>query len=104
VEFHHVGIPTQTKRDGETYLEAGKVYVTDAESSPYSIEWLRFEPDSPMPEPLKTTAHVAFAVDDLAAALEGKDVLIEPFAPMEGLKVAFILHDGAPVEFMQVTA
>lgn len=100
MEFHHIGIPTETQRDGETYLEEAGLFVTDAATCPYRIEWLRFEPDSPMPEPLKTTPHVAFVVDDMAAVLEGKDVLIEPFDPMEGLTVAFIMHDGAPVEFM----
>ena len=100
-QFHHVGIPTDTPRDGETYLQDGKVYITDAAASPYNIEWLRFEPDSPMPEQVKTTAHVAFMVDDMDAELAGREVLIEPFSPMEGLKVAFILHDGAPIEFMQ---
>ena len=102
MEFHHIGIPTQTQREGETYLEEGKLFVTDAAASPFKIEWLRFEPDSPMPEPLKTTAHVAFVVDDMAAALEDQDVLIEPFEPMEGVTVAFIMDDGAPVEFMKL--
>ena len=53
---------------------------------------------------LKTTAHVAFVVDDLDAALAGQDVLLEPFTPMEGVRVAFIMDDGAPVEFMQLDA
>lgn len=100
-EFHHVGIPTQTRRENETYLEGAKLFVTDAEASAYAIEWLRFEEDSPMPDQLKNTPHVAFKVADIDAALEGKNVLIEPFSPMEGLKVAFILDDGAPIEFMQ---
>ncbi len=100
-EFHHIGIPTDTQRDGEAYLEAAKLHVTDADACPYKIEWLRFEPGSPLPEALKTTPHVAFMVDDLAKELEGRHVLVEPFEPMDGLRVAFILHDGAPVEFMQ---
>jgi hypothetical protein len=100
-KFHHIGIPTRTQREGETFLEQGGVHVTDAAACPYAIEWLRFEPDSPMPEQLKTTAHVAFMVDDLRKELEGQQVLIEPFEPMAGLTVAFILHDGAPVELMQ---
>ena len=102
MEFHHVGIPTQTKREGETYLEKARLFVTDAAASPFKIEWLRFEPDSPMPEQLKTSPHVAFVVQDMDAALEGREVLIEPFQPMEGITVAFIMHDGAPVEFMKV--
>ena len=103
MEFHHVGIPTETQREGETYLEAAGLFVTDAAASPYKIEWLRFEPDSPMPEQLKTMPHVAFVVQDMDAALEDQDVLIEPFEPMEGMQVAFIMHDGAPVEFMTIT-
>jgi len=101
MEFHHVGIPTDQKRENESLVEGGKVWVTDADACPFHIEWLRFEPDSPMPDQLKTIPHVAYKVDDLAAAMEGQDVLIEPFEAMPGLKVAFILHDGAPIEFMQ---
>jgi hypothetical protein len=100
-EFSHIGIPTDSQREGETFLEEGGVHVTDFAASPYAIEYLRFEPDSPMPEQLKTTAHVAFKVDDLEAELADREVLIQPFSPMEGVKVAFILHDGVPVEFMQ---
>ena len=100
-EFSHIGIPTSIAREGETYLEGGGVYITDFNSHPNKIEWLRFDDSSPLPEVLKTVAHVAFEVDDLDAALAGNDVLIEPFEPFEGLKVAFILDDGAPVEFMQ---
>ena len=102
MKFHHVGIPTTTQREGETYLAEGKLYVTDTEASPYCIEWLRFEDGSPMPDVLKTTPHVAFVVDDVEAEMADKDVLIEPWEPMEGVKVGFILHDGAPVEFMQI--
>lgn len=102
-EFHHVGIPTQTPKENETYLAEAKLHVTDAGADPYKIEWLRFEPDSPMPELLKTTSHVAFRVDDLTAALAGKQVLLEPFTPMVGVTVAFIVHDGAPVELMQTS-
>jgi methylmalonyl-CoA/ethylmalonyl-CoA epimerase len=45
--------------------------------------------------------HVAFEVDDLDAALEGKGILTPPNSPSEGLRVAMILHNGAPVELMQ---
>jgi hypothetical protein len=88
-------------REGETYLEDAKLYVTDFNTSENKIEWLRFESGSPMPEQLQSSAHVAYMVDDLDKALEGQEILLAPFAPMEGLKVAFILDPGAPVEFMQ---
>ena len=50
---------------------------------------------------MKTIPHVAFEVDDLEAALEGHEVIIEPNSPSEGVRVAFIMKDGAVFEFMQ---
>ena len=43
-----------------------------------------------------------FEVDDLAAALVGHEILIEPNSPSEGVLVAFVVCDGAPVEFLQI--
>ncbi len=99
--YHHIGIPTNSERPDETYLEQYKVYVSGYETSPYGVEWMRFEPDSPLPELVKTVPHVAFEVDDLEAELAGKEVLIEPNSPAEGMRVAFIVEDGAPIEFIQ---
>jgi hypothetical protein len=44
---------------------------------------------------------VAFEVDDLEGALEGREVLIQPNSPSEGVVVAFIVEAGAPVELLQ---
>jgi len=85
------------KRPGETCIDEARLHITDPEASEHRIEWLRFEEDSPLPEVLKTTAHVAYVVDDLDAVLVEQDVLLEPFTPMEGVRVAFILDDGAPI-------
>lgn len=62
---------------------------------------MRFEPDCPVPEIVRNVPHLAFVVDDLDEALEGKTVLIPPNAPSQDVRVAFILDDGAPVELMQ---
>ncbi len=99
--YHHIGIPTETPRDGETYLEQYRMYVSGYEDSDYGVEWMRFEPDSPLPELVRTVPHVAFEVDDLAAQLAGKDVLIEPNRPADGVTVAFIVENGAPIEFLR---
>jgi hypothetical protein len=101
LEYHHIGIPTAIEREGEEYLEQYGMYVVGYDTNPYGIEWLRFEPDSPLPELVKQIPHVAFQVDDLAAELEGKNVLIEPNSPSPGVRVAFIVHNGAPVEFLE---
>jgi catechol 2,3-dioxygenase-like lactoylglutathione lyase family enzyme len=100
-KYHHVGIPTANPRENESYLSTAGVYHSGFETSPYGIEWMRFDPDSPLPDLVKTVAHVAFEVDDMESELEGKEVLIEPNAPSEGVTVAFIVDNGAPVEFIE---
>lgn len=99
--YHHIGIPSQSARPNEIHLPALKVYVSGYETSPYGIQWMRYEPDAPYPEIIKTLPHVAFEVDDLAAALSGRDVLIPPNHPSAGVTVAMILCDGAPVELLE---
>ncbi len=99
--YHHLGIPTDTRRAGESYMPAYKVYHSGYETSPYGIEWMRYEPDSLLPEIVKTVPHVAFEVDDLSAEIAGREVLIAPNSPSPGIVVAFIVSDGAPIEFIQ---
>ena len=101
-ELHHIGIPTHKQQDNETHIENAKVFVTNCEASPNKIEWLRFEQGSPMPELIQTTAHIAYKVDNLEASLAGKDIIVEPFVPMDGVEVAFIVEEGAPIELMQI--
>jgi hypothetical protein len=40
-------------------------------------------------------------VDDLAASIAGKEVLIRPNNPSPGVTVAFIVDNGTPIEFLQ---
>lgn len=100
-EFHHIGIPTRTRQPNEIYLAPSKLFITDATQHEHRIEWLRFEPQTPMPPLLQQTAHVAYTVDNLDAALAGRKVIVPPFAPMDGLRVAFVDDGGAPVEFLE---
>ena len=99
--FHHVGLPTHEPQRNETYVSDTKVWVTDPADHPYRVEFLRFEDDSPVTGPLREQPHVAYRVDDMSTALEGKKIIQEAFSPMPGLSVAFILEDGAVIEFMK---
>ena len=101
--FHHIGLPTDDPQTGETYVSETKVWVTRPENHPYRVEFLRFEVDSPVTGPVRDLPHVAYRLEgiDIHEALQGEDVIIEPFAPMEGLLVAFFLKDGAVIEYMQ---
>jgi len=104
MKYHHLGIPTDTPKPGETYLDLLKVYCTDHEDNPYGIQWMRYGPDCPLPELVKTIAHVAFEVDDLEAAIAGKTVIIAPNSPSKGVRVAFIVENGAPVELLEYSS
>jgi len=100
--FHHIGIPTTERRPDEEHLPEFGMHVSGFEASPYGVEWMRFDSDSPLPELVKTVPHVAFEVDDLDAELIGQEVLIAPNSPSAGVRVAFILHNGAPIEFLEI--
>lgn len=101
MKFNHLGIPTTASFEGEIDLPHLKITVSDHENNPYGIQWQRYWADAPYPELVKTVPHVAFEVDDLLVELEGKKVIIEPTSPSEGLMVAFIEVNGAPVELME---
>ena len=101
MQFHHVGVPTTIERPGEFYVKEAGVHVTDVAEHPYRFEFLRFDPESPFPEKMQKSIHVAFTVENLDAALQGEEVLVRPFDPAPGLRVAFIVKDGAVLELMQ---
>ena len=63
--FDHVGVPTEEKQVNEMYVPATKVWVTDPARHPHKIEFLRFEPDSPVTGPVRDLPHIAFRVDNL---------------------------------------
>ena len=99
--YHHIGIPTDVPRPGERYLERFKMYVSGFETSACGIQWMRFEPDSPVHALIRSVPHVAFEVDDLQAAIERKEILTPPNSPSEGVTVAIILDSGGPVELLE---
>jgi len=99
--YHHLGIPTDQPRAGETYLEHLGMYVSGFETSPYGIEWMRFEPGSPISALVRTVPHIAFEVDDLDAEIEGKELLGAVSEPSAGVRVAMFVDNGAPVELLE---
>ncbi len=101
MRYHHLGIPTVEPKEDEIYLEQFDMHCTDHERNPFGIQWMRFGPKCRFPELVQTVPHAAFEVDDLDEALAGHEILIEPNSPSDGVMVAFVLCDGAPVEFLQ---
>jgi len=102
MKYHHLGIPTQNKLKDEIHLKELKMYVSGFGKNPYGVEWVRYEDDAEFPDMVKQLPHVAFEVDDLEAAIKGKNVIIQPNSPSPGVMVAFIEDNGAPIEFLQI--
>ncbi|QDU34879.1 hypothetical protein KS4_29550 [Poriferisphaera corsica] len=101
LRYHHLGLPTDEKKDGMRRLDDLKMWVCGYEESEYKIEWMYFEEECELPELVKSVPHVAFEVESVAEAIQGKHVIIEPTSPSDGLIVAFIEENGAPIEFIE---
>ncbi len=99
--YHHLGIPTTVPHPGEVHLPHLKIYVSGFETNPFGIEWMRFEPGCGISELVRTVPHIAFEVDDLEAALARLGVMSEISSPSDGVRVAMIVDDGAPVELIE---
>jgi len=102
MEFDHFGLVTDEKKANEDWVEATRVWVTDPKTHPYHIEWLRYEPDTPVTGAVREKPHLAFRVDDIESAAKGMKVLIEPWDVGGFVRVGFFeSDDGAVIEFMQ---
>lgn len=101
MKFNHIGIPVTGRFEGEMDLPHLQMTVSDHENNPYGIQWQRYWEGAPYPEIVKTIPHVAFVVENLRLELKGKKVIVEPNSPSDGLTVAFIEVNGAPVELME---
>lgn len=73
------------KKDGEVYIPHLKFYVSGFPTSPFGIEWMRFE------------------VKDIEKEIKekGLTVLTPINSPAEGIFVTMIELNGAPIELIQ---
>lgn len=101
MRFHHIGIPTSERKPNEKYLEQYKFYVSGFDISEFGIEWMRFEKGSPISEIIQKIPHIAFEVDNLDLAIQGKRMIGGVSSPSKGVKVAMIIENGAPVELLE---
>ena len=106
-QFDHIGIVTTTPQPGESWVPFSRVWVTNPRLHPQRIEYIRPEA-IPTVDPaqaglwkLWNLPHVAYRVDDLAAAIEGEEVILGPFEPGDFGQVVFIHKDGAVVEYLE---
>ena len=102
-EYHHLGIPTDKKMPNERYLPQFKLYISGFDSSPFGVEWMRFEKNSPIDMLIQTIPHLAFEVADIDLELSNRDfrVISEPNSPSAGVRAAMIEHNGSPIELIE---
>jgi hypothetical protein len=102
-KYHHLGIPTKKKMPNEKYLPQFKFYVSGFSNSPFGVEWMRFENDSPINKLIQSIPHIAFEVADLDYELKNRDlnIITEPNSTADGVRVAMIEHNGAPIELIE---
>jgi hypothetical protein len=99
--YHHLGIPTKDHKPGERYSSTFKMYSSDGKDKNFRIEWHRFEAGCTLHPLLQTIPHLAFKVDSIDKAIKNKTVILEPYYPFEGFRVAAIEVDGAPIELIE---
>ena len=100
--YHHMGIPVTEERPGEHYSSKFKMYTSGGEDpGGFRVQFHRFDPGSSLHPLIQSKPHVAFQVDDLEAAIEGEVLLLDPYEPFEGFKVAIIEDDGVPIELVE---
>jgi hypothetical protein len=101
--FHHVGLTTLTPQPEEDYVAPSKCWVTNPNTHPYRVEYLRYAPDSLISEEFRNTPHIAYEVDELEPHLEGKDVVLQPFDVDDPpfATVAFTREHGLIVEYLK---
>ncbi len=108
-EFDHVGIVTLEPQPGESWVEHSRVWVTNPRLHPQRLEYVRplaLPPVDPAQVGLWKLwhlPHVAYRVDDLAAAVRGEEVILGPFQPGDFGTVVFVHKDGGVVEYLEYT-
>jgi len=102
-KYHHLGVPTDKVLPNERYIPHLKLAVSGFGTSPFGVEWMRFDKDCPISEIIKTIPHLAFEVDNIDEefAKHNFEVISEPGAPADGIRSTMILYDGAPVELIE---
>jgi hypothetical protein len=103
MEFDHVGMVTNEEKPASIFVKATRVWITNPATHPFGVEWLRFEPDSPVTGPLRQQPHVGFRVESVEAiqkAARGLKVVLPPFDAGFAVAGFYQTPDGALIELV----
>ena len=102
----HLDIPTEQKIEGKTYtyVERIKLHVTNPDEHAYKLQFVCAEPDSPLPEIVKTQRHLSIRVADIDEEIALFDEIVFPPVKInETLRIGFALKEGVLFELMEVS-
>ncbi|APA83651.1 helicase [Francisella tularensis] len=99
-KYHHIGIPVTEPRSGERYSPSMDMYTSGGEL-PGRVQYHRFGPKCSLDKLIQTMPHIAYKVSDLDQAIKDKNILLKPYFPIEGFRVAIIEENGAIIEFIE---
>ncbi|AFB79578.1 hypothetical protein DR79_661 [Francisella tularensis] len=68
---------------------------------PGRVQYHRFGPKCSLDKLIQTMPHIAYKVSDLDQAIKDKNILLKPYFPIEGFRVAIIEENGAIIEFIE---
>ena len=103
-EYMHIGIPVLNKKEGMTYNEDMKFWVSNVDDYDFKIEYLKFEEGTRFPEILSKQPHVAYKVDNMDPYLkEAQQVIFGPETLSDTVRLAFITLDDAIIELYEET-
>ena len=73
------------------------------DTSPFGVEWMRFDADCPIDKLIQTVPHIAFVVSNLDFELANRSLITitPPNLPSAGVRVAMVEHHGTPIELME---
>src|SRR3954453_23379176 len=100
-EFHHLGIPTNEPRPDERYRAEFGMHTSESDCRLIHVQWHRYDPASGFDPLIRLLPHPAFKVDDLDRAVLDQKLLLGPYEPITGYRVAIIDDGGIPIELIE---
>ena len=101
--YNHLGIPTTKRFVNEKYWPNYDIYISGSKENEFNIQWMKCGPKCTLPKIVQEIPHVGFEVDDIQKAIKGYNVIFGPDNPIDGITIAFVLINDAPIEFIQFT-
>lgn len=100
-KYDHMGVPLNQITDDMVHIEKLKMWVTKYEDSSFRVQYHFYDKGCTIHQLIQSRPHVALRVPNLVEAIVGQNVILAPYEPLPGYKVAFIESEGTPIELIE---